>query len=169
MKTQILLLFVIFFFACNNKTTDETQIDLLHNIIVNDNLETVIKKIKIHYSVDNQINDTLFYSLYFYSVNDSNFLDISCDIGPTYFFSEYDDFTGFTKYESNYLIVISIAQNKISRCFINHDDLNKNIKQYEELSRDKYLSDGILFKFKIEGNYQLIPLNNLAKYLIKVE
>lgn len=173
MKTKIQILFAIAitFYACNKKTINSSQNEFSSNVIVDKHLSTIIESIENQYLNKQVINadDTLFYTLYFYSQNDSNFLDISCDIGPTFFFFGYKNFLGFSEYKSNYIIVVSLAQNSILKNFISLDILNKNINEYENLRTEKYLSDGTLFKYKIDDGTKLIPWNNLAKYILEIK
>lgn len=173
MKTKIQILFAIAitFFACNKKTINSPQNEFSSNVIFDKHLSTIIENIENQYLIKQVINenDTLFYTLYFYCQNDSDFLDISCDIGPTFFFFGYKNFLGFSEYKSNYIIVVSLAQNSIPQKFICLDILNKNIKEYENLNNEKYLSDGTLFKYKIENGAKLIPNNNLAKYISEIK
>ncbi len=153
--------------SCDKFKHNNRESKIFSEEVLKHKLASIVDSIEICQKQKINNRDILFINMIFYNRNDSNFLQINCDLGPTLFINNYNGFLGFKNYKGNYLIMSSSCQDTIFKNLINTTALNNDTVEYEKINSDKYLSDGLTYIFYIDNDSEILPNNQAAESIFK--
>lgn len=167
-KTFYFLLLLFFsFYSCTKIKYNNSENNFASEEIFDQQLSLIFETITFQQKQEINSKDTLFFNLSFFNRNDSNFLQVNYDIGPTFFFFGYKGFLGFAKFNDKYIVVVNSGHDSVPKKFINTDALNSDTIEYKKLENYKYISDGEVYLYHINNSFVIQPYNSAAMRISK--